>query len=239
MIFAFFINLRAVAVLLHTLVWTAIGIVVMLVDPTGRLYMYLARVGWARQALFLGGLPTTVTGLENLRSGQSYVVCSNHQSLLDIPVVVSSLPLPLRFVAKRSLFYIPIFGWSMYAAGFIPVDRGAKKKAHESLKRVSKRLTKGKCVVIFPEGTRSPDGELHSLKSGAFVIAIESGVPILPVAVKGTFYAGPKSTIRIDPHPIEVRIGPPIITEGLEQKDRNELRLKTRDAILALRGEVG
>jgi 1-acyl-sn-glycerol-3-phosphate acyltransferase len=238
MLLAFFINFRAFVLLLHTLAWTAIGIVVMLLNPTGRLYMYLARVGWARQALFFGGLPTTVIGLENIRPGQSYVVCSNHQSLLDIPVVVGTLPLPLRFVAKRSLFYIPIFGWSMYAAGFIPVDRGAGKKAHESLKRAAKRLTRGTCVVIFPEGTRSPDGELHSFKSGAFVIAIESGIPILPVAVKGTFQAGPKSAIRVYPHPVEVRIGAPIPSEGLQQKDRNELRARTREAILALRGET-
>lgn len=239
MVIACYINFRALVMLVHTLVWTAVGIVVMVIDPTGRLYMYLARVGWARQVLRLGGFPITVTGIDNIRQGQSYVICSNHQSLLDIPVVVWSLPLPLRFVAKRSLFYIPIFGWSMYLAGFIPVDRGAGKKAHDSLKRASRRLTKGRCVVIFPEGTRSPDGELHAFKSGAFVIAVESGIPILPVAVKGTFQAGPKSAIRVVPHPIEVHIGAPIVTEGLEQKDRNELRAKTWEAILALRGEVG
>ena len=223
--------------LVHTLVWTAFGIIVMLVNPTGCLYMYLARVGWARHVLRIGGLPVTIKGLENIDCSQSYVICSNHQSLLDIPILVAKLPITIRFVSKRSLFYIPIFGWSLWAAGFIPVDRGAGKKAHESLRRAAKRLRNRRSIAVFPEGTRSPDGEIHPFKSGAFVIAIEAGVPVLPVVVKGTFQAGPKSAIRVIPHPIELSIGVPISTGDMEIKDRNDLSMKTREAMVKMFGD--
>ena len=220
--------------LVHTLIWTAIGIVVMVLNPTGRLYMWLARVGWARQSLMIGGVPVTAKGVENIGANQSYVICVNHQSLVDIPVLVGTLPIPVRFVAKRSLFFIPIFGWSLRAAGFVPVERGAGKKAHESLIRAARRLKNGHSITVFPEGTRSPDGQIHAFKSGAFIMAIEAGVPILPVVIKGTFQAAPRSAIRVSPHPIELIVGTPISSQGLKIKDRNELSAKTRAVMLEM-----
>lgn len=220
--------------IVHTLVWTAIGIVAMVINPTGQLYMWLARVGWARQVMALGGMPLTVKGMENIEPKQSYIICANHTSLLDIPSLFAGLPIPIRFVAKKSLFYIPIFGWSMWLAGFVPITRGAGKKARDSLRQAVKRVKNGRSVILFPEGTRSPDGQIHAFKSGAFIMAIESGLPILPVVIRGTHRAGPKQAIRVYPHPVELIIGPPISSAGLNPKERYELREQTRNTMLEM-----
>jgi 1-acyl-sn-glycerol-3-phosphate acyltransferase len=236
MLYAFVLNLRAFIMIIHTLVWTAIGIVVMVINPTGQLYMWLARVGWAKQVMLLGGMPLSVKGLHNITPKQSYIICANHQSLLDIPTLFAGLPIPIRFVAKKSLFYLPIFGWSMWLAGFVPITRGAGKKARDSLRRAVQRVKHGRSVILFPEGTRSPDGQIKSFKSGAFIMAIEAGLPVLPVIIKGTYEAGPRQAIRVYPHPVELIIGEPISTSGLNPKERYELRERTREKMLEIRG---
>jgi 1-acyl-sn-glycerol-3-phosphate acyltransferase len=229
------INLRGFILLLHTLIWAAAGIVIMILNPTGNLYLWLAHHTWSKQSLWLAGAPLTVKGLENLDLQKSFVVCVNHQSLLDIPVLYRALPIPIRFLAKKSLFYIPIFGWSLYLAGFIPVDRTGGKRAREALKVASKRIKGGRSVTIFPEGTRSPDGAIHAFKSGAFIMAVESKCPILPVVIKGTFALGPKTSLAVCPHPVEVIVGAPISTEGLTSADREALKAKTREVMLKMR----
>jgi 1-acyl-sn-glycerol-3-phosphate acyltransferase len=230
------LNLRAALILIHTLLWAAVGIFIMAINPTGRLYLWLAHTAWSRQALRMAGAPLTVKGLENIDPNRSYVVCANHQSLLDIPVLFAALPLPIRFVAKKSLFYIPIFGWSLWLAGFVPVDRKGGKRARDSLKVAARRIQNGRSVTVFPEGTRSPDGRIHEFKSGAFIMAMESGVPILPVVIKGTFEIAPKSAIKAVPHPVEVVVGAPILVEGLDAIKRTELIKHTRDIMIQMRG---
>jgi 1-acyl-sn-glycerol-3-phosphate acyltransferase len=234
MVDAFIINFRAFIMLFVTLMWTAIGIVIMIINPTGRLYLWLAHLTWSRQLLWLGGLPLTVRGLEHIDTKQSYVVCVNHQSLLDIPVLFAALPIPIRFLAKKSLFYIPIFGWSMWAAGFIPVDRNGGKKARDSLKHAALKIRNGRSVTVFPEGTRSLDGKIHEFKAGAFILAIESGSPVLPVVIKGTYESAPKNVIRVTPHPIEVIVGAPILTQGVDIKDRHVLQASIRNTMIQM-----
>jgi 1-acyl-sn-glycerol-3-phosphate acyltransferase len=229
------LNLRAAIMMLHTLLWTAAGIFIMLINPTAKLYLWLAHHVWSKQSLKIAGAPLTVKGLDNLDPKQSYIVCVNHQSLLDIPVLFRALPIPIRFVAKKSLFHIPIFGWSMYIAGFVPVDRRGGKKARESLKIAARRIKNGRSVTVFPEGTRSPDGKIHKFKAGAFIMAIESGAPILPVVINGTFELGPKSAIKVYPHPVEVVVGEPIPTDGLTPNDRMALSNRTRETMMEMR----
>ena len=228
-------NLRAVLIVFHTLFWAAVGIVVMALNPTGRLYLWLARRVWSPQVLRMGGAPLTVKGLENIDPQKSYVVCVNHQSLLDIPVLYAALPVPIRFLAKKSLFYIPVFGWSLWLAGYVPVDRSGGKKARASLKTAAKRISNGRSLTIFPEGTRSPDGEIHNFKSGAFIVAIEAQCPILPVVINGTFELGSKGSLRVNPHPVQVAVGKPISTTGFAPSDRNKLMTKTRERMLEMR----
>lgn len=219
-----------------TLIWTALGIAVMIMNPTGKLYLWLAHTAWSKQLLRLGGLPLTVRGLENIKKNQSYVVCVNHQSLIDIPVLFAALPIPIRFMAKKSLFYIPIFGWSLWAAGFVPVDRSGGKKARASLISAAERIKNGRSVTVFPEGTRSPDGKIHEFKAGAFILAIESGAPILPVVIKGTFESAPKSAVRVTPHPIEVIVGEPVPTQEMDVKDRGMLQSTVRENMIRMAG---
>jgi 1-acyl-sn-glycerol-3-phosphate acyltransferase len=227
-------NLRAVVMLFWTLVWTLVGIITVVVDPTGRLFMYLARVGWARQVLWLGGVRPEVRAAAGFSRAGIYVVVSNHASQLDIPVLFLGLGLPIRFLAKRSLFFIPLFGWSLWLARFVPVDRGRSRKARRSIDRAARRIRKGPSLAVFPEGTRSPDGQVREFKSGAFVLAIRSGVPILPVAVRGTFEVVPKTRIAVRPGPVELVIGTPIPTAGLGLEAKDALRRRVREVVVRM-----
>lgn len=133
-----------------------------------------------------------VEGQENLKPGQHYVVVANHQSLLDILVVLAGLPLHFKFMAKKELFSIPVMGWHMTVAGYIPIDRGKKESAREAVASARAWIHKGVSLLFFPEGTRSPDGEIQLFKSGAFKVAAQENVPLLPVIVDGTGDALPK-----------------------------------------------
>lgn len=224
-------NLRALVLLVWTLVWATIGTISTVVDPTGRFYMYLARAGWARQILWLGGVDLTVKGGDRVDWARPYVVCSNHVSALDIPVAFAGLPMPVRFLAKRSLFFIPVFGWSLFMARFIPVARGNRDKARRSVDRGALRIRKGPSLMVFPEGTRSADGRLRPFKSGAFVMAIRAGVPLLPVAIRGTFDVVPKSRLAVHPGPVELVVGTPIPTTELEIDDKDDLKRLVHRAV--------
>ena len=224
-------NFRSAIMLLHTVVWTLIGVTVMILDPTAHLYMFLARRGWAPQVLWLGGVELTVEGLEHINRERSYIVVANHLSQLDIPILFAALPIPIRFLAKRSLFYIPIFGWSLALARFVPVDRGSSRKARRSIDRAARRVKRGRSLAIFPEGTRTADGAIKNFKSGAFVMGVKSGVPILPIAIRGSFDVVPKSTLAVKPGPVELVIGEPISTEGLTMEDKEPLRKRVEAVV--------
>jgi 1-acyl-sn-glycerol-3-phosphate acyltransferase len=228
------LNLRTAVMWTWTFPWATVGIVAMILDPTGRLYSFLARRGWARQLLWLAGLNVKVKGAEAVDWKRHYIICANHQSQVDIPLLFACLPGGIRFMAKRVLFYVPIFGWMLAIAKFIPVDRGNREKAHKSISRGAKRIKKGPSLLVFPEGTRTLDGEVHEFKSGAFVMAIQSSVPILPVAIRGTFDVVPKGRLDAHPGPVEVIIGTPIPSENLTLKDKNDLRQKTFDAVVEM-----
>jgi 1-acyl-sn-glycerol-3-phosphate acyltransferase len=173
-----------------------------------------------------------VHGRERVRGGP-YVICSNHQSAADI-FVLSVLHGHWKFIAKSSLFWIPIFGWGMRAIGNIPVDRARPSSARRMIELCHRWLERGVSVLIFPEGTRSTDGELLPFKDGAFSIAIASGRPVLPVVIDGTIRAFRKGafdlTSRAD---ILVSVLPPIDAAPYrEKKDVSGLRDATRDAMV-------
>ncbi len=131
-------------------------------------------------------------GREKIRKDKAYVVVSNHQSLLDIMVVLAQLPLHFKFIAKRELFWIPFFGWHLFASGYIPLKRGDAESGRCCLEKARHWLARGVSVLFFPEGTRSPDGQVREFKVGAFKLAEETGAEILPVVIKGTRDAIPK-----------------------------------------------
>lgn len=165
------------------------------------------------------------------------VVVSNHQSQAD-PFLISNLPWEMKWLGKKVLFNIPFVGWSMSLAGDIPIDRGNRDSAKASMEMCSKYLQSGMPVMIFPEGTRSKDGQLLPFKNGAFRLAIENGSDILPLAVAGTVSALPKGSWKVGMAKARVRMGEPISTKGMTLDDLDRLSEMTREAIEALRADV-
>lgn len=166
-----------------------------------------------------------------------WVVMANHESLLDPPLLISHLGIDhLRFVAKASLFKVPIFGQGMAALGHIPIDRGRRDRAIANLRRAGERIRAGTSILIFPEGTRNDGrGAMRPFKKGGFLLAIEAGVPILPVAVIGTARILSKDDwAPRAPGPVRILTGDPIPTAGLTVADRDALMARTRAAIEAL-----
>jgi 1-acyl-sn-glycerol-3-phosphate acyltransferase len=224
-------NFRSLVMVLWTILWTAISAVVLIIDLSGRLFMYLARVGWAPNVLSLGGVRAVRLCAEGIDWSRPYVVVANHESQIDIPLLFAFLPMPIRFLAKRSLFFIPVFGWCLWGARFIPVDRASSRKARQSIDLAAKKIRRGPSLVVFPEGTRTPDGELQAFKSGAFVMALRAGVPVLPVAICGSYGIVPKHSLGVRPGTVHVVIGAPIPVDGFGPGDKEKLKLVVRERV--------
>ncbi len=164
------------------------------------------------------------------RQRGAYVVVANHQSFLDI-FVLSNIPHEMKWVAKKSLFQIPWVGWCFYMSGDIPVERGEAGSALAVLARARRYLDRGMSVMMFPEGTRGRDGRMLPFKSGAFKLAIEAGVPVLPIAIAGTAQGMPKGSPWVRPTRIHVQILDPVPVTGLGERDVVRLRDDVRARI--------
>lgn len=205
--------------------------------PRGDWFLLFAR-GWSRTILALSGVRVRVLHPERLRPGRSVVLVSNHESFADIVVLLSNVPIQVRFLAKRSVFSVPILGWSIKAAGFIPVDRGDRTRSTATVEAALSRLRGGRSLVIFPEETRTRTGELLPFKKGAALLALKSGFPILPVGIAGTRRVLPRTTLLPTPGDVVLVAGEPIPAEGGSAKDRNALTEAARQAVAALRDEA-
>ncbi len=169
------------------------------------------------------------------RQRGAYVVVANHNSFLDI-FVLSNIPHEMKWVAKRSLFRIPWVGWCFSMSGDIPLERGDAGSALAVLARARRYLDRGMSVMLFPEGTRSRDGRMLPFKSGAFKLAIDAGVPVLPIAVSGTAHGMPKGSPWVRPARIHVQILDPVPVTGLGEGDVMRLRDEVRGRIAAALG---
>lgn len=169
-----------------------------------------------------------------------YIVMCNHQSHLDVALLIWKVKLKLRFVAKRELLFVPVFGFTMWVLGHITVDRRNRERAIESLERAAEKIRGGTSVLVFPEGTRNngPDHDLLPFKKGGFMLAIQSGVPILPCAIAGTARRFPKGSPKATPGPVCFRFGDPIPTDGLGPDDRDQLMARVRAEIDQLRKQA-
>lgn len=208
------------------------AILASLLDKKGELPHLVARV-WGRSILFGANVKVTVKNRDYIDPSRSYIYMSNHQSNFDIPVLLAYLPVQFRWLAKVELFSIPVFGFAMRRAGYISIDRSDRKSAILSLRRAAEIIRGGVSVMIFPEGTRSRDGNIRPFKSGGFILAIDSGVPIVPVTVHGTFPIMPKDGLRIRPGNVVLEIQEPVETSGYTRKQKNELLEKIRGIITA------
>jgi len=233
--------LRSLAVWLGIAVATAaFGLPAMFaafLPPRGDWFLLFAR-GWARTILAFSGISVRVLHGERFHPGKSVVLVSNHESFADILVLLARLPMQTRFLAKRGVFRVPILGWSIRAAGFVPVDRGDRVASLATVEAALARLEKGRSLVVFPEETRTRTGELLAFKKGAALLALRSGLPIQPIGIAGTRRILPRGTWNMMPGRVVVAIGEPISVEGRSVKDRSAVTETIRQAIVELRDEA-
>jgi 1-acyl-sn-glycerol-3-phosphate acyltransferase len=199
---------------------------------TGNLAFQISR-GWAWVMLKAAGVRTRVRGKEKIERGRGYVVIVNHQSLYDIPALVTALGIQFRWIIKKEVLKVPLFGHALHASRNIFIDRSNRESAIESIHRGMARLPRGTSLLFFAEGTRSPDGEIHDFKKGGFVTAIEGKLPILPVTVNGSRKVLPKKSVVFQPGTIEVVVGDPIDTAGYTDVRLQELMRSTRNTIIS------
>ena len=196
------------AISVYTVVLGAASIVSSLFDRRGFFAHGCARV-WSRLILRTTGVRVTLEGLERITPGTTYVFVSNHQSIYDTPVVFASLPYQIRIIAKESLARFPVLGWHLERGGHLFVDRRHPDRAG-ILKRWRMLVSKGLSLIIYAEGTRSPDGHVARFKAGSFLLAIEAGLPIVPLAVIGTRQVMPKGRLRTEPADVRLIVHDPI-----------------------------
>jgi 1-acyl-sn-glycerol-3-phosphate acyltransferase len=213
-----------------TVILGIVAILLSLFDSSGNSSHVVARL-WGKIQLRTTGSRVTMQGLEHLDSRKSYIVVSNHQSFFDIFSLLGHLPLQFRWIAKAELFRIPLLGWAMARTGYIPIERDSPKKAYRSMLQAAEKVREGVSILIFPEGTRSPDGLLQPFKKGVFLIALKSRAPILPVAIRGTRNIMRKNDWRAYPGHVEIRIFPPIETAGFSTDKEAELSEQVRNTL--------
>lgn len=221
---------RLCLIALYTVLWGAVATVA--APFSGEAIVWVAR-NWIRWIFVTGGVRVEAEGLEHVAATPTAVYMSNHQSVLDIGAIVETLPVSWRFVAKKELTYIPFFGWALGLSDQVVIDRGDRRRSVESLRRAAERVRGGINVIIFPEGTRSPDGLLQPFKSGGFHLALDAQVPVIPVTVSGSSQLTPKRSLRVRSGRIKVVYGAPIPTAGLAPRDREPLKRRVAEAIQA------
>jgi len=234
-------------VLRSTLAWTGAVLATVLfgipaifaafLPPRGDWFLLFAR-GWARTVLFLCGISVRLLHGERLRQAKSVIVAANHESFVDILVLLARVPLQVRFLAKRGVFGVPILGWSIRAAGFIPVDRGDRARGAATVEAALERLKKGRSLVVFPEETRTRTGELSGFKKGSALLAIHSGLPLLPVGIAGTRRVLPGGSWILRPGPAVVAVGDRIDVAGRSSKERGDVTEQLREAVVRWRDEA-
>lgn len=202
-----------------------------LVDKSGNVIHIFGR-HFGSWILFLSKVKVDVTGLENIEPDRPRIYMSNHQSYYDVFALLGCLRVQFRWMVKKELFQIPLLGFGMSRCGHISIDRRNPIKALESLKIAARRIRNGASVVLFPEGSRSPDGKIKKFKKGGFFLALRAGVPIVPISITGAFSVLPRNQLKITPGTIKIVIDKPIYPGRLSRKERDNLLLKVRGVIV-------
>jgi 1-acyl-sn-glycerol-3-phosphate acyltransferase len=189
---------------------------------------------WARLLVRAAGIDLHIENVERIDPSKRYILVANHYSYFDITCILAAIPQPIRFMAKVSLFKIPIFGWSLARAGFIPIDRQNRRTAVKSFDLAAERIRKGNTVVVFPEEGRSRHREMREFQRGAFLLALKSRLEMVPMAIDGTYDVFRVGAKRITPGRVTIRVGTPIATEGLTLRDKERLSSEAREQIQSM-----
>jgi 1-acyl-sn-glycerol-3-phosphate acyltransferase len=187
---------------------------------------------WAKTLLWLTHIRVNVIGRENVLMNRPQIFMANHQSDFDILIVLAHIPGQFRWIVKKELFKIPIFGKAMKSAGYIEIDRQNHEKAMKSMEEAAQKIREGKSVMTFPEGTRSKDGTIKPFKQGMFHLAIQAGVPIVPISIIGAHEILPKRSLKIKPGRITMIIGRPVDVSGYTIETRSTLIERVRGIII-------
>jgi len=218
-----------------TFILSLVGIAVSWIPPRGSWMVAIMRI-WSNGLLAASMVRVEATYDPGLEPGRSYIFLANHQSLYDIPVLLATCPGLLRMMAKRGLFQIPILGWGLWAGGFIPVDRADRSTARQTFAAAAERLRAGTSIALFPEGTRAPTDALLPFQRGGFLLALKSGLPIVPVGIRGTRAIRSRGGLRIHPGTAVVSYGAPIQAAGYGLRRKRELIDEVRRQVAALAG---
>ncbi len=213
----------------YTLVMGSLSLLSSFIDKDGSIQHWFART-WSWLILKTIFSPVEVIGRENIPSGPA-IYAANHQSAMDIPLLYTNLPMQFRIIAKIELFRYPFMGWHLSRSGQIPIDESDMRANLRSIQRAVETVKSGMPVVVFPEGGRSADGEIKEFKPGAFRIATKADVPIVPVAIVGTFEVLKMNSFVIRPGRLQLVIGQPISSEGYSSRELDKLSDKVKAAI--------
>lgn len=208
--------------IVSTIVLSLIGLAVARFGNREETLHRMARL-WGKINLAAAGIEVRVRGLHRL-SSPPYVFMCNHQSALDIHALLAELPLSFKWIAKRQLFSIPIFGWAIKKAGYISIDRENAREALKAIEKAAVRIREGMNIIIFPEGTRSADGNLLPFKKGGFTLAFRAAVPVVPIGIYGSSALQPKgSFVPLKKGVIYIEVGEPIVLEGMEKSRKTQV----------------
>lgn len=208
------------------------GVPITFFDPTGKFLHAYGKL-WGRVALFIAGVKVQVHGADKIPLDVPLIFMGNHRSNFDIPALYAGLPHHFSWIAKEELFRIPLFGYAMKRAGYLPLDRSDGRRALKTMEAAAEKIRGGVSVIIFPEGTRSMDGNLLPFKRGGFLLAAKAGVPVIPFTINGSARVNPPKQLKLKPGTITIRFGDPIPTEGATGKRRDELIDRVKGAIEA------
>lgn len=218
-----------------TIVLATSGIIIGLFERKGKAVAVVARL-WSKGVLKAAGVKYSVKGLENLEPDMNYIFTGNHESAFDIPLAFAGLPYQMVSISKKELAKIPIFGWAMAIGQHIFVDRKNHSKAIDSLKKAEESLKNNpRSILLFPEGTRSLDGEIKPFKPGGLILGMNCNMEIVPIALCGTSEVNLKGSLKLAPGAVELRVGKPISTETLIYEDRHELAREVRKNVVSLK----
>jgi 1-acyl-sn-glycerol-3-phosphate acyltransferase len=218
------------AVSLYTIVLGTVSLLSTLFDRTGDVGHWCART-WSRWILNTTGVRVQVSGLEQLDSSRSYVLASNHASIYDIPILFASLPLQLRIVAKDSLGRVPFLGWHLQRTGHLLVDR--RSPGPDIVKKMARLVSERHSLIVFPEGTRSMDGQVARFKKGPFLVAADAKLPVVPVSVSSSRHVMPKGRLMVCPGTVRVTIHEPLSTSGVDRRQVIEFAERVRAIVRA------
>src|SRR3954454_19636462 len=216
------------AISVYTIVLGSASLLSSLVDRRGNFGHQCARA-WSWLILKTTGVRVEIDGLERLDRSRSYVFAANHQSIYDIPIVFASLPFQLRILSKDSLGRIPFMGWHLQRTGHVLVDRA--RPGAGVIKKMARLVAQGHSLIVFPEGTRSTDGSVARFKGGPFMIALQAGLPIVPITLVGSRHVMFRGEVTVRPGQVTLIVHDPIETAGVSRDAAREFATNVRDIV--------